>query len=72
MQAVDGYWYDPSDPQRVNPYADCLDAFAFSPNRYRIAVRHHYSLWQILALKNKYRKEKERQEIIYMEDENID
>lgn len=52
MQAVDGYWYDPSDPDMLNPYADCFDAYAYS-NKYRLAVRQHYKTWQIIQLRRK-------------------
>lgn len=49
MQAVDGYFYDPTDPYFQNPEADCWDAFAFS-NHYMITVCPHFSLIQILKL----------------------
>lgn len=58
MQAVDGYFYDPSDPNFEDAEADCYNAFAYS-NRYRIAVRHHYSLWQIIKLGKKYVRQRQ-------------
>lgn len=65
FQAVDAYWYDPSDPKGENPYADCFDAFAFSPARYRIAVREHYTPWQMIKL---YFRSKKRKEAIGLVD----
>lgn len=50
MQSLFGYWYDSSDPDILNPDADYYDAFAYS-TQYRIAVRQHYTTWQIIQLR---------------------
>lgn len=60
LQAIDSYWYDPSDPNGENPDADCFNAFAFSPTRYRMAVRGHYSPWQMILLHRLARQRKEK------------
>ena len=51
MQAKGGYWYDLSDPNRKDVSADCLDGFAYS-TEYRMAIKHHYSLVQVLKLRH--------------------
>lgn len=62
LQAIDSYWYDPTDPNGENPHADCFDAFSFSPARYRIAVREHYTPWQMIKLHHLAKKRKEKME----------
>ena len=57
MQSVRSYWYDPSDPNMIDPNADSYDAFAYSA-QYRIAVRQHYTTWQIIKLRRHTRQEK--------------
>ena len=57
MQATDGEWYSPTDPKGIDSTADVLSAFRYS-NRYRIAVRQHYSCWQIMKLKMSQKKKK--------------
>jgi len=52
LQAVDAYWYDSHNfPIGTNPEADCLDldSFTFSPI-YRMAIRGHYTPWQMIKL----------------------
>lgn len=63
MQSLFGYWYDPSDPDMINPDADCYDAFAYS-TQYRIAVRQHYTTWQIIQLRWHTRKKQKDPEYI--------
>lgn len=58
MQSVNSYWYDPSDPNMIDPNADCYDAFAYS-SKYRIAVRQHYTTWQIIKLRWHIQQKKE-------------
>lgn len=54
MQAIDGYWYDIADPYFQNPYADSYDYFSYG-KEYRLVVKPHYNLFQILKLQYKYK-----------------
>ena len=58
MQAVGGYYYDPTDPFFQDSWADCWDAFTFS-NQYRLIVCPHFSPLQILKLRRIYRKKQD-------------
>ena len=54
MQATEGYWYDIADPYFQNPYADSYDYFSYG-KEYRLVVKPHYNLFQILKLQYKYK-----------------
>ena len=51
MQAINGFLYDPNPEE--HPEEISLDQFTYSADAYRIAVRQHYSLWQIFKLRYK-------------------
>lgn len=71
LQATEAYWYDPSDPEGENPYADCFDAFSFSSARYRMAVRGHYSPWQMIKLHQLAKQRKKMMEGVEIDNASL-
>lgn len=63
MQATYMYWYVSEDPEWSDPSSDSCDAYAYS-DRYRIAVRQHYTTWQIIQLRWHTRKKQKDPEYI--------
>ncbi len=54
MQAINGRWFDITDPFHLDPYADSLDYLSYG-KEYRLVVRHKYNIFQILKLQIKYK-----------------
>lgn len=56
MEADCLYWYDPSDPERINPDADSYDVFAYN-EQFSITVRPQFSLLDRYLYERRMRQE---------------